>query len=62
MSQPRDFTQTLKQIDDLNEICSAFRKAYLQVNPGAKPNSAERLTRAAIAYVRQRYNIDLTPR
>jgi len=62
MKHPRNFTETLKQIDDLNEICDAFRKAYLRANPQAKSNKTERRTDAALAYVQQHYNIDLALR
>lgn len=62
MSPTRDLTSLLTQIDDLNEVCRAFRQAYLRANPQAKPNRLERRYADAVAYVQQRYQVDLTPR
>jgi hypothetical protein len=62
MSIARDFSRILAEIDDLNEVCAAFRQAHLQADPAAKPNKAERLYSDALAYVQRRYGVDLTPR
>lgn len=62
MKKIPDFTRALADIDQLNEICSAFRQAYLRLNPTAKPNQAERIYSDAVAYVRLHSGVDLTPR